>query len=80
MANDVVWDNIMLKEFRSLACLSEEEDLVLTDWAFGKSIVSTAMRCSMSDRKVKSIRKSIRMKYDNVCIYTPLLPERRIKM
>ena len=80
MANDLVWNNIMLKEFRSLACLSEEEDLVLTDWALGKSVVSTAMRYSMCDRKVKGLRKSIRMKYDDVRIYTPLLPERRIKM
>ena len=74
---DIVWNQIMLREFRSLACLSKAEELVLKDWAHGESIVSTSMRYHMSERTVKDIRKDIREKYDSVQKYTPLLPERK---
>ena len=73
---DVQWNQIMLREFESLACLSDEETEVLHDWAHGKSVVQTAMRCYMGETKVKDIRKTLREKYDAVQIYTPLLPER----
>lgn len=75
---DIVWDKIMLREFNSLACLTDEEQIVLHDWANGKSITSTSMCHHMSERKIKDIRKSIRTKYDAVQIYSPLLPSRRI--
>lgn len=74
---DILWNAIMLREFSGLACLSEEEEIVLQDWAHGKSIISTAMNHNMSERKVKEIRRILREKYDSVCIYSPLLPERK---
>lgn len=73
---DIQWNRIMLREFEALACLSEEETEVLHDWAFGKSVAHTAMRCHMGETKVKDIRKVIREKYDAVQIYSPLLPDR----
>ena len=73
---DIQWNRIMLREFESLACLSEDEKAVLHAWAHGKSIVATAMSCHMGETKVKDIRRMIREKYDAVQIYTPLLPER----
>ena len=73
---DIQWNRIMLREFESLACLSEEETEVLHDWAYGKSVVHTAMRYHMGETKVKDIRKTLREKYDAVQIYTPLLPAR----
>lgn len=73
---DIHWNKIMLREFESLACLSKEETDVLHDWAYGKSIVATAMDRHMGESKVKDIRKVLREKYDDVAIYTPLLPER----
>jgi hypothetical protein len=66
----------MVREFEYLACLSEEERIVLYDWAFGKSITQTGMNHSMCDTKVKDIRRTLREKYDAVEIYTPLLPKR----
>lgn len=75
--NDIPWNKIALAEFRSLACLSEEENIVLQDWADGKSVVSTSMSRSMSTRQVDKLRNQIRKKYDAVQIYTPLLPKRR---
>ena len=73
---DIQWNKIMLREFETLACLSDDEREVLHDWAYGKSIVHTAMRCHMGETKVKDIRRIIREKYDAVQIYTPLLPAR----
>ena len=70
--NDLLWDQRMLGVFRASACLTEEEDIVLNDWARGKSIVETAMTRSMSDRKVGRIRKTLRRKYDNIQPYTDL--------
>ena len=67
----------MLREFRQLACLSRSEEIVLKDWAYGESIVTTAMQYHMSERTVKDIRKVLRDKYDAVQKYTPLLPERK---
>lgn len=73
---DIQWNKIMLREFESLACLSEEEIAVLYEWAHGKSVAYTAMKLNMGDTKVKDIRKTLREKYDAVQIYTPLLPKR----
>lgn len=75
--NDILWNRIALKEFRSLACLSEDEDKVLQYWVEGKSVVATAMLCSYSPRQVDKLRNQIRKKYDAVQIYTPLLPRRQ---
>ena len=76
--NDILWNKITVAEFRSLACLSEEENIVLDDWAYGRSIVSTAIKFHGSTRQVDRIRDRIRKKYDDVQIYTPLLPQRNI--
>ena len=73
---DIQWNKIMLREFESITCLSDEEKEVLHDWAYGKSVVHTAMRCHMGETKVKDIRKTLREKYDAVQMYTPLLPPR----
>lgn len=74
---DITWNKIMMREFMNLTCLSEEETEVLRDWAHGRSIAYTAMRCSMGETKVKDIRRALREKYDAVQIYSPLLPERK---
>lgn len=74
---DIVWNSVMLREFESLACLSDEETIVLHDWAHGKSIVQTSMNHHMSERKVKELRQILRQKYDAVQIYTPILPSRK---
>lgn len=80
MANDLVWDKRMIRIFAENACLSEEEEIVLDDWAHGRSIASTAFRHHMSDRKINSLRKSIRMKYDRVQAHTPDLPKRNTRL
>lgn len=77
MAKDIPWDNIMLADFRRLACLTEDEDKVLTAWSKGWSIVKISMTLGMSERTVNDVIRSIRRKYDAVQIYSPLLPARK---
>lgn len=74
---DILWDKVMLEDFRRLACLTEDEDMVLTGWAKGWSIAKVAMHCHFSERTVNGLIKSLRRKYDAVCIYSPLLPARK---
>ena len=74
---DIMWNSVMLREFESLACISDEEVIVLHDWAHGKSIIQTSMNHHMSERKVKDLRQILRQKYDAVQIYTPILPPRK---
>lgn len=77
--NDIPWNKIVLAEFRSLACLTEDENTILQDWADGKSIVATSMSRNISTRQVDKLRHQIRQKYDAVQFYTPLLPKRIVK-
>lgn len=80
MANDLVWDKPMVDIFSSIAILTEEEQIVLNDWAKGKSIAYTSMHHNMSERKVSYIKKSIRKKYDRAVVYAPELPKRNIRL
>lgn len=79
MADDLVWDKRILKAFEDAACLTEEEELVLHDWVRGRTIVNTSMLHNMSTRKIDNIRRSIRVKYDRVQVYTPELPKRNTR-
>ena len=74
---DIMWDRIMLEEFRKLACITEDEDKILTAWSKGWSIVKMAMTFNIAERTVSRILDSIRAKYDAVEIFTPLLPARK---
>lgn len=74
--NDLVWDKGMIQEFSDLACLTEEECIVLYDWAYGKSIAETAFKRNMSDSKVNDIRHRLRNKYDRVQPRSNSLPKR----
>lgn len=77
--NDLVWDKGMIEEFSNMACLTDEEIIVLNDWAYGKSISFTAYRHSMSDSKVSDIRQRLRQKYDRVQPRSSLLPPRMVR-
>lgn len=67
----------MLGAMQAHACLTEEEIIVLMDWAKGKSIANTSMMHHMSTSKVDKIRRRLRDKYDGIQSYTNLPPRRR---
>ena len=82
MAHDLVWDRRMLGAFTANAILTEEEQIVLEDWAKGESIVYTHMmhpNHPMSVAKINRLRGKIRDKYDRVQPYTSELPKRNTR-
>ena len=68
----------MCKVMENEAFLTDDETDVMYDWAAGKSLANTAIMRHMSERKVVSVRKSLRNKYDRVQVYTPDLPPRKL--
>lgn len=71
---DILWNSRVLGAMQAHACLTEEETIVMLDWANGRSIANTAMMNYMSDSKVDKIRKRLRMKYDGIQQYADLPP------
>lgn len=75
---DIRWNKIMLREFRSLVCLTDDEERILVGWANGNSITKISTDSNMSERTVSSVIARLRAMYDDVQPYTPLLPQRDI--
>ena len=76
---DLEWDQRMLGAFKALACLTEDEDQVLEDWAHGKSIANTSVMHHMSTSKINRTRRLLRRKYDRIQPYTDL-PKRNTSL
>ena len=70
--NDLLWNSRMLGAMQAHAFLTEEEQIVLKDWANGRSIANTAMMHHMSESKVSRLRKRLRKKYDRIQPYADL--------
>lgn len=79
MAKDIAWTSIMVREFEYLVPMTEEQHIVFLDMVKSKTIVHTAMAHNMSTRKVDYIRQWLRMMYDQVQPYSPILPKRKTK-
>lgn len=74
--NDIVWTTVVVDEFVALGCLTEDEEKILRTRAAGWSRAKQAMTFGMSLSTVDRIMRRLRIKYDRVQIYSPLLPPR----
>ena len=74
--NDLLWNTRLLGAMSEHACLTEEEIIVLNDWAKGKSIANTSMMHHMSESTVNRIRRRLRQKYDGIQGYANLPPRK----
>lgn len=72
--NDLLFNSRLLGAMQAHACLTEDEIIVLNEWAKGKSIANTSMMYHMSESTVSRIRKRLRMKYDSIQGYADLPP------
>ena len=70
----IAWTRIMIREFEYLVPMTDDQRVVFNDMVKGESVVQTAMKYNMSTRKVDYIRKWLKQRYDEVKVYTPLLP------
>ena len=74
--NDLLWNTRLLGAMSEHAFLTEDEQIVLNDWAKGKSIANTSMMHHMSESTVNRIRRRLRLKYDSIQSYAGLPPRR----
>lgn len=75
--NQILWDKVILEEFKNLACLTDTELEVLNCRIAGYSRVKTAFKCHMSDSNVDKIIRKIRTKYDGCQTKSDILPIRK---
>lgn len=77
MAKYVVWTEIKIREFLSLARLTPEQRKVFDDMLDPRiSIIQTANALHVSDRTVNTMRENIWRIYDEVQPYSPILTPR----
>lgn len=77
MAHQVPWNKIIVEEFIKEAMLSEEEIAILRTRVAGWSRTKQSMELNMSLQTVDRIIKTLKLKYDNVQKYDPILPPRK---
>lgn len=77
MAKQVPWNKIILEKFIEVAMLNEEEEAIMRTRVEGWTITRQALELGMSESKVSKIIARLKIKYDNVQKYEPLLPPRR---
>ena len=76
---DILWTRAILDEFKHLALLTEFEEMVLDSKIKGWSRTKQAIEFNCSISTIDRTLKQLRIKYDNVCKYSDLLPPRRQK-
>lgn len=77
MAHQVHWTRIIVEEFIKEACLTEEEEMVLRTRVKGWTRTRQSMELDMSLSTIDRIIKRLKIKYDEVQQYDPLLPKRK---
>lgn len=77
MARQVPWTKIIVEEFIKDAMLSKEEEYIIRTRAKGYTITKQADELNMSVDNVNKIIARLKIKYDNVEKYNPLLPPRK---
>lgn len=77
MAKQVPWNKIILEEFISIASLTKEEEEIMRTRVAGWTVTKQSMELGMSRSKVNFLIKRLKIKYDQVQPYSPILPPRK---
>lgn len=77
MSKQVPWNKIVLEEFIRLAMLSKDEEAIMRTRVAGWTRTQQSMELGMSLATVDRIIKRLKIKYDKVQPYSPLLPPRK---
>ena len=77
MAHQVPWSKLILEEFIAEACLTETEEMIMRTRVKGWTITKQARELNMSEANVKKVIARLKLKYDKVQKYDPLLPPRK---
>lgn len=77
MAHQVPWNKIILETFIEEGCLTKDEEWIIRTRVAGWSRTKQAYELNMSVANVDKIIARLKLKYDNVSKYNPLLPPRK---
>lgn len=77
MSHEVPWCKVIVETFVSEAMLTKEEEMILRTRVAGWPRSKQAMEFGMSMATVDRIIKRLKVKYDNVSKYNPVLPPRK---
>lgn len=77
MSKEVPWSKIIVETFVEEAMLTKEEEVILRTRVAGWSRVKQADELGMSLSTVDRLIKSLKIKYDQVQKYNPILPPRK---
>lgn len=77
MAKQVPWNKIILEEFINLAMLTTEEEEIMRTRIAGWTRVEQSNKLGMSLATVDRHIARLKVKYDRVQKYSPLLPPRK---
>ena len=77
MAHQVAWSKVILEEFISLGALTKAEEEIMRTRVAGWTRVEQSMKLGMSLATVDRHIKRLKVKYDRVQPYSPILPPRK---
>lgn len=77
MTKEVIWTKIVLERFIEQANLSEDEEIVMRTREAGWSRTKQAMELNLSVSTIDRIISRLKLKYDEVQAYDPILPPRQ---
>lgn len=80
MSKNVIWTKVILEEFINLANLTKDEEIIMRTRCDGWSITKQATTFNMSVSTVNRIIKRLKVKYDKVQPYSPILPPRKFSV
>lgn len=77
MAKQVPWNKFILEEFIKVGMLTKEEEIVMRTRVAGWTQTKQVMELGISRATLNRIIKRLKVKYDHVQKYDPLLPPRK---
>lgn len=77
MSKQVPWNKIILERFIDLGALTKDEEIIMRTRVAGWTRVQQSMELGMSLATVDRIIKRLKIKYDHVQRYDPILPPRK---
>lgn len=77
MSREVLWNKLVLETFIKEGCMTNEQEMVLRLHTSGYSRQKIAMDLNMSLSTVDRHIKRLKILYDSVAKYNPILPPRQ---
>ena len=77
MSHEVPWNKYIVERFCELAMLNKDEEMILRTRVAGWSRTKQADKLNMSVATVDRIISKLKVKYDDIQKFDPLLPPRR---